>query len=139
MTSPAGITDINTVFNTILFNEEFIIEEAFADGIKKGIEEGKEEGYHLGFHKGIEVGVEVGYYKGIVKTLSKLYEKNEISLNDKILNTLKKLNHLLQIYPQFNCPNTDIIQLLLQIKSYFRQLCSLLKFDGSFIKNELNF
>lgn len=132
-------TEINDIFDAIAFSEDSIINEGFEEGVNKGIQEAKAEGYHVGFHKGIEIGSEIGYYKGVVDTLLTLYENKEIDLSDKLLSILNKLRPLLDTFPRFNCSQTDILQSKQEIKTLFKQLCSLLKFNGTLTEKSLSF
>lgn len=139
MTTSAATEDINDVFDAIAFSEGSIVQEAFDEGLKKGITEAEEEGYHLGFHKGVEFGEEIGYYLGVVNTLLRLHENQQFDLSDKIVRLLYKLKPLLTSFPAFNCPDTDILKLKVEIKSLFHRLCSLLKFDGTLPAKGLSF
>lgn len=131
--------DINDVFDEIAFSEDKIVQEGFCEGLKKGIKEAEEEGYHLGFHKGIEFGYELGYYGGVVKYFLSSHESKEFEVSDKIFHILVKLDALISSYPPTNCSNTDILQLKSEIKSLFRRLCSLLKFDGLLAEKGVSF
>ncbi|XP_065221558.1 protein LTO1 homolog [Planococcus citri] len=132
-------SEINDIFDAIVFSEESIVNEAFEKGLDKGIEEARAEGYHVGFHKGIEIGSEIGYYKGIVDTLLALYNDQQIDLSDKVLSILNKLKPLLDTFPRFNCSETDILQLKQEIKTHFKQFCSLMKFNGTLTEKSLSF
>lgn len=138
-TSSLSAVEINDIFDAIACSEETIVQKAFQEGLRKGIEEGENEGYHLGFHKGADIGSEIGYYEGVITTLVSLHESKEIDLSNKVVTTLLKLKQLLAAFPHFNCPNTNILQLRNEIKSYFKQCCSLLKFDGTLTEKGLSF
>lgn len=131
--------EINDIFDAIACSEDHIVQEAFEKGVNKGIEEAKADGYHVGFHKGVEVGGEIGYYEGIVDTVLTLYQNKEIDLSDKVLSILNKLTQLLQSFPHFNCPETDIIKVKEEIKTNFKQFCSLMKFNAVLTERGLSF
>lgn len=132
-------TEINDIFDAIACSEDYIVREAFEEGVSKGVEEAKADGYHVGFHKGAKIGNEIGYYEGIVDTVLKLYKDKEIDLSDKVLGILNKLKQLLNSFPHFNCSNTDIIKSREEIKIYFKQFCSLMKFKGTLAEEGLSF
>lgn len=141
MTSECAVNalEINDIFDAIACSEGNIIREAFEEGLNKGIREAEAEGHHAGFHKGVEIGSEIGYYEGIVDTVLNLYKSKEIDLSDKVLSILNKLKHLLDSFPHFNCTNTDILKSREEIKTYFKQFCSLMKFNGTLAVNGLSF
>jgi len=140
MTStPLEVSDINDVFDNIVFSEDKIVREGFCEGLKKGISEAEVEGYHLGFHKGIEFGYELGYYEGITNCLLRSFESKKVELPEKISQILVKIKALISNYPCINCPNTDIVRSKNEIKSLFRRLCSLLKFDGLLAEESISF
>lgn len=131
--------EINQVFDDIAFSEDKFVKKAFVDGLLKGLHDGDEKGYRLGFLKGVEFGTEIGYYEGIVKALRSLHDQNPACLTTKSLSVLNKLHSALASFPSINCPNTDLIDQRDQVRSYYKQLCSLLKLDIALNGEELSF
>lgn len=136
---PPEEREINLVFDDIAFSEDRIVKKAFVDGLQKGFRDGDEKGYRLGFLKGVEFGAEIGYYEGIVKALRSLCSQDPACLSTKSINVLNKLHSALISFPSTNCPNTDLIDQRDQIRSYYKQLCSLLKLDIALDGEELSF
>lgn len=137
--SPAENLEINQAFDDIAFSEDKLVKKAFVDGLQKGLRDGDEKGYRLGFLKGVEFGTEVGYYKGIAKALRASYSQDPACLPAKCVTVLNKLHSALESFPSTNCPNTDLISQRDQVRSYYKQLCSLLKLDIALNGEELSF
>lgn len=128
-------TDINDVFDDIVFIEEKLTEKGYTEGFKDGQASGNSEGFHLGYHRGSELGAELGYYYGI--TTSYLLRVEEDS---KVAGILVNLKQSLEEFPQTNDENCDVFELANAIRAQFRKACSLLKINGKYPEaDDLNF
>lgn len=129
-------SDINDVFDDIVFIEEKLTEQGYSEGFKDGQSSGNSEGYHLGYHRGSELGAELGYYYGITT----FYLNHKVEKDSKVAGVLTTLKSLLEEFPQTNDEDCDIFELANAIRAQFRKACSLLKINGKYPDtDELNF
>lgn len=129
-------TDINDIFDEIVFIEEKLTEKGYSDGYKDGQSSGNSEGYHLGYHRGSELGAELGYYYGITT----FYLNDKVKEDSKVAGVLVFLKRSIEEFPQTNDENSDIFALADAIRAQFRKACSLLKINGKYPgADELNF
>lgn len=128
--------DINDVFDNIVFIEENLTEQGYAEGFKEGQSTGNSEGYHLGYHRGSELGAELGYYYGITT----YYLTDKVEKSSKIAAILENLKISIENFPKINDENCDIFELANGIRAQFRKACSLLKISGKYPEaDDLNF
>ncbi|RZF40860.1 hypothetical protein LSTR_LSTR003370 [Laodelphax striatellus] len=131
--------DINDVFDDIVLTEEKIVQDSYEIGFRKGILEGEIEGFHLGYHRGSELGNEIGFYSGFVDILTSISALKS-DFPEKSVVILTKLKKVLAEFPRSNVEDSDMVQLLENIRSLYKKLCSILKIDSSLpIKDELSF
>lgn len=122
-------TDINKVFDEILFAEDRLVKDGYREGFQKGSTEGNLEGYHLGYHRGAEIGAELGYYLGVA--LATLNDKDK-KLNEKLTVHLQEIIDLINKFPQTNVDDVDIKSELEKVKSLYKKICSLLKLNATY-------
>lgn len=119
---------------------------AFIDGVEKGGQIGYQNGVAIGLKKGLQIGSEIGFYVGFVAAWLAIIESDaSVLLNDsmshnvaksrqtKIIKCLEALQIQLQRYNttlQQHCID-DLTDVLSKLRSRFKQLCSLLKYEYS--------
>lgn len=113
--------DVNDAFESIAFSEERIANAAFEEGFKKGTADGLAEGYHLGYHRSAELGFEIGMYRGLLSSL------NHSEVSPRITAVAEKLASAINLIPETNQSDCDILGNLDSARASFKQLVSLLK------------
>lgn len=121
-------------------------ETAYVDGVEKGSQVGYQNGEVIGWKKGSQIGAEIGFYAGFVSTWLAIIESDPgMFINDSIdhdtaKSKLTKINKcLLALQTQLQRYNTtlkqrdvdDLTDVLSKLRSRFKQLCSLLKYEYS--------
>lgn len=120
-------SDINKVFDDIVFSEEKISEESYKKGYEDGVAEGNTEGYHLGYHRGAELGSELGYYYGYLLQHSSNADK---LLSDRAKKSAELCLDLISQFPRTNDETVDLFKLVDNIRAQYKKSCALLKVSG---------
>lgn len=119
--------DYDSFIDDILSCEERTAETKFIEGTEKSSKNSYEDGFQIGYQKGYSIGLEIGFYDGILTALRNLQESKIILLSDKEHNTLLKLLHLSESFPQINDKNVNIIDQYNEIKGLYKKFCFNLK------------
>lgn len=119
--------DYDSLIDDLLFNEEHLAENCYNEGTEKSSKNSYQQGFQLGFKKGHDIGLEIGFYKGILTAIKKLQISKIIQLTDKQLDDLQKLSFLIEIFPQINDINVNIIEQFNKIKGLYKKFCYNLK------------
>lgn len=130
--------DYDSIIDNILLTEKHFAEKHYIEGTEKSAENSYQEGFQTGYKKGYDVGLEIGFYAGILLAINKLHISKKIELTDKDLNTIKKITHCIEIFPQINEKNIDIIDQYNNLKGLFKKFCFNLKIKD-LDKSILNF
>lgn len=129
--------DFNEAVEGIVLSEEHTRRTAYNEAFKAGQEQGFQEGFPHGLIRGARLASEVGYYRGFsIFWKNFLSNKNHIegptgqspSKVDRQIASLTKLRHLSEIFPKENLQE-DLEAKLLELRSRFKQTCSLLSID----------
>lgn len=119
-------SDINKIFDEIVFSEEKISEVSYRKGYEDGVSEGNTEGYHLGYHRGAELGSELGYYYGFILN----HSSNIESASDRAKKAAQSCLELISHFPRTNDETVDIFKLVDNIRAQYKKTCALLKVSG---------
>lgn len=130
--------DYDSIINDLLFTENRLAKKIFKKGVEKSSENSRQEGFHLGYSKGYDIGLEIGFYAGIVLTVKKLHNNKTIILTEKELHILQKLSTCIEVFPQVNDKNTNIVDQYNVIKGLYKKFCFNLKVKN-LDKSILNF
>ncbi|KAK6635702.1 hypothetical protein RUM44_000956 [Polyplax serrata] len=124
--------DINDAFDNIVLAEERISNEGFEEGLLQGKQQGKIDGYHMGYHRGLQMGMEIGFYKGVIKVLKTNLQNLQLKDQEKSFGLLKKIEDLVEQFPDDNSEDVDIMGLKSEIQVHYKKLVSHLKLRLSF-------
>lgn len=130
-------TDINDVFEDILFSEEKVIAEGYEKGFAIGSTEENIEGYHLGYHRGAEIGSELGYYQAFVEHY--LNDEQKSMLVDKVLKNLEILKQDIHEFPRSNVEGIDLFESIEKIRALYKKVCTQLKIKFDYKNEGINF
>lgn len=130
--------DYDNIIDEILMSEEYTAEKYYIEGIEKSSENAYKEGFTIGHQKGYDIGLEIGFYAGILVGIKKLYQSKIIILSEKELNILQKLSNFIEIFPQINDKNVNIIDQYNELKGLYKKFCFNLKIKN-LDKSVLNF
>ncbi|XP_032518237.2 protein LTO1 homolog [Danaus plexippus] len=121
--------DFNDALDSIVLSENSLCKESYDEGYKSGYEAGNPEGYHLGYHRGAELGRELGYYFGVVT--NHIENKESLFISEKVLKQLEKVRDLINLFPQTNSEDHDILNLAENIRAQYKRACALLRIPSS--------
>ncbi|KAL1512524.1 hypothetical protein ABEB36_002105 [Hypothenemus hampei] len=130
-------SDINDVFEDILFSEDKIVEQGYREGFQIGVTQDNIEGYHLGYHRGAEIGSEVGYYQEFAEFHLSNCEKSKIPV--KIVKSLEFLQEDCKQFPKTNVEEVDIFDSIEKIRGRYKKIAAQLKIKIDFKKDSVNF
>ncbi|OWR50502.1 hypothetical protein KGM_210010 [Danaus plexippus plexippus] len=117
--------DFNDALDSIVLSENSLCKESYDEGYKSGYEAGNPEGYHLGYHRGAELGRELGYYFGVVT--NHIENKESLFISEKVLKQLEKVRDLINLFPQTNSEDHDLLNLAENIRAQYKRACALLR------------
>lgn len=109
--------DINDIFDDIILSEERLVEKGYQEGFAEGCQQGNADSYRLGFAQGLQLGEELAEIYGLVVALQ--LQTNHTA---KVKHCMEQLKLLIDIFPQENDPETDIIGLVEQIRNLYKRL-----------------
>lgn len=130
--------DYDNIIDEILMSEEYTAEKYYIEGTEKSSENAYKEGFTIGHQKGYDIGLEIGFYAGILVGIKKLYQSKIIILSEKELHILQKLSNFIELFPQINDKNVNIIDQYNELKGLYKKFCFNLKIKN-FDKRVLNF
>lgn len=130
--------DYDNIIDEILLSEKYTAEKYYSEGTERSSKNSYEEGFQIGFQKGCDIGLEIGFYAGILVGITKLHKSNIIILSEKELNILQKLSNFIELFPQINDKNINIIDQYNEIKGLYKKFCFNLKIKN-IDKRILNF
>jgi len=130
--------DYDNIIDELLMSENYTAEKYYIQGTEKSSKNAYKEGFTIGFQKGCDIGLEIGFYAGILIGIEKLLKSKIIILSDKELNILQKLSNLIELFPQTNDKNVDIIEQYNELKGLYKKFCFNLKIKD-LDKRVLNF
>jgi len=130
--------DYDNIIDELLMSENHTAEKFYIEGTENSSKNAYKEGFTIGFQKGCDIGLEIGFYAGILIGLKKLLKSKIIILSDKELNILQKLSNLIELFPQINDKNVDIIEQYNELKGLYKKFCFNLKIKN-LDKRVLNF
>lgn len=119
--------DYDNIIDELLLSENYTAEKYYIEGTEKSSKNAYKEGFTIGFQKGCDIGLEIGFYAGILIGIKKLLKSKIIILSDKELNILQKLSNLIELFPQINDKNVDIIEQYNELKGLYKKFCFNLK------------
>lgn len=120
--------EIQAAFDDIFLLEDRLLESGYQEGVVLGIEKGWKEGYNLGYLNGLVTGTEIHFCEGVMKALSIIGE-TEVPRNLRTQRVLDSISSMTRQFPHNNADHLG--RSLEEIRSKFKQVCSLLKMDIS--------
>lgn len=119
--------DYDYIINNILLSEDHVAKQNFIKGTEKSFESSYQQGFQVGYQKGYNIGLEIGFYDGILTAIIKLQKSKIITLSDRELSIAQKLLNLIQLFPQINVTNVDVVDQYNKIKGLYKKFCFNLK------------
>lgn len=130
--------DYDNIIDELLMSENYTAEKYYIEGTENSSKNAYKEGFTIGYQKGCDIGLEIGFYAGILIGIKKLLQSKIIILSEKELNILQKLSNLIELFPQINDKNVDIINQYNELKGLYKKFCFNLKIKN-LDKRILNF
>jgi len=130
--------DYDSKIDELLMSENYTAERYYIEGTENSSKNAYKEGFSIGYQKGCDIGLEIGFYAGILIAIKKLLQSKIIILSEKELNILQKLLDLIELFPQINDKNIDIIDQYNKLKGLYKKFCFNLKIKN-LDKRILNF
>jgi len=130
--------DYDNKIDELLMSENYTAEKYYIEGTENSSKNAYKEGFSIGYQKGYDIGLEIGFYAGILIAIKKLLQSKIIILSEKELNILQKLLDLIELFPQINDKNLDIIDQYNELKGLYKKFCFNLKIKN-LDKRILNF
>lgn len=119
--------DYDNKIDELLMSENYTAEKYYIEGTENSSKNAYKEGFSIGYQKGCDIGLEIGFYAGILFAIKKLLQSKIIILSEKELNILQKLLDLIELFPQINDKNLDIIHQYNELKGLYKKFCFNLK------------